>query len=138
MEKELRGRLGRVTAVCLALLGGIFLLSVFYQCPFYTLSGIPCAGCGMTRAFFALIRLDFASAFYWHPGVFPLAGCAGYAVVCCVLGRFDLAKSHRLWGGMGIVMLFIWFLRLPDFFAGSGALPVLERSLGGWLLSVLG
>lgn len=137
MERELYKRLGRVAAVCLGLFGAILLLNLFYRCPFYALSGIPCAGCGMTRAFFALLHLDLASAFHWHPAVFPLAGCAVYAVACCIFGRLDLAKSQRLWGGMGILMLLIWFLRLPGFFSGSGALPVLEYSLGGWLLGWL-
>lgn len=35
-------------------------------CPFYKLLGIPCAGCGMTSAFKALIHLDIAEAFSHH------------------------------------------------------------------------
>jgi hypothetical protein len=31
------------------------------------LIGIPCPGCGLTRATFAFLSLDFKSAFYYHP-----------------------------------------------------------------------
>lgn len=37
------------------------------RCPVYWLTGIPCPGCGMTRAFEALLHLDIAGAFYYHP-----------------------------------------------------------------------
>lgn len=36
-------------------------------CPIKFLTGISCAGCGMTRAFISLLKLDFSSAFYFHP-----------------------------------------------------------------------
>ena len=29
-------------------------------CMFYHITGIPCPGCGMTRAYLAALRLDFA------------------------------------------------------------------------------
>ena len=37
------------------------------QCVFLRLFGIPCPGCGMTRAYLALLRFDFARAFEMHP-----------------------------------------------------------------------
>ncbi len=54
------------------------LIAVFYYrfgCPIRFFTGICCPGCGMTRAVFELLRLDFASAFKMHPLVFllPLA-----------------------------------------------------------------
>ena len=39
-------------------------------CPIKYLSGVSCLGCGMTRACASLLRLDFATAFYYHPMVF--------------------------------------------------------------------
>ena len=43
----------------------------FYKCPFRLITGIPCPGCGMTRAFRALFRGDIEAAFYYHP-MWPL------------------------------------------------------------------
>ncbi len=36
-------------------------------CPIKWLTGISCAGCGMTRAIFYALQLQFGKAFYYHP-----------------------------------------------------------------------
>lgn len=50
-------------------------IAIFYLihgCPIRFFTGIACPGCGMTRALFALSRLDFPLAFEMHPLVFLL------------------------------------------------------------------
>ena len=37
------------------------------NCPIKYVTGISCAGCGMTRAYLSLFKGDFAGAFYSHP-----------------------------------------------------------------------
>lgn len=39
-------------------------------CSFYELTGYPCPGCGMTRAFIAITRLDLAQAFRMNALIF--------------------------------------------------------------------
>ena len=41
-------------------------------CLFELAFGIPCPGCGMTRAALALLQLDFAAAFSYHPMIFAM------------------------------------------------------------------
>lgn len=56
-------------------IGALLVIVAFYAamqlvgitCPIRFLTGISCAGCGMTRAWLALLRLDFSSAFAYHP-----------------------------------------------------------------------
>lgn len=53
-------------------LAGIALLYLLIEslgvtCPIRFLTGISCAGCGMSRAWLSLLRLDLAGAFYYHP-----------------------------------------------------------------------
>lgn len=45
-------------------------------CPVRWLTGISCAGCGMTRAVLWAVRLQFDKAFYYHPlfWMLPLGG----------------------------------------------------------------
>lgn len=56
---------------CSALLAVILLYAVMQRfgitCPIKYLTGISCAGCGMTRAYLALLRFDLAQAFAYHP-----------------------------------------------------------------------
>jgi hypothetical protein len=39
-------------------------------CPMAGILGVPCPGCGLTRASLALVHGDFARAFHFHPLVF--------------------------------------------------------------------
>jgi hypothetical protein len=39
----------------------------FVLCPFRAVTGLPCPGCGMTRAFCSIGHGDFASAFGFNP-----------------------------------------------------------------------
>ncbi len=53
-------------------LAGIALLYLLIEslgvtCPIRFLTGISCAGCGMSRAWLSLLRLDFAGALRFHP-----------------------------------------------------------------------
>lgn len=36
-------------------------------CPILYVTGISCAGCGMSRAWLSLLKLDIAEAFSYHP-----------------------------------------------------------------------
>ena len=50
---------------CLALLIFIF-ASQYYVCPFKYFLNIPCPGCGMTRAFFCILHLNFIGALKYN------------------------------------------------------------------------
>lgn len=51
--------------------GYLLAVAVFYSlqisCVFQRFLGIPCPGCGMTRAMLAVLRLDLNAAFAYHP-----------------------------------------------------------------------
>lgn len=49
----------------------VLILLLFYHCPFHMLFGVPCPGCGMTRALITALKGDFVSAFLYHP-LWPL------------------------------------------------------------------
>ena len=50
-----------------------FVLNRFgITCVFRSFLGIPCPGCGMTRAAIGLLRLDFAGAWCYNPLIFVM------------------------------------------------------------------
>jgi len=78
-------------------------------CPFRALTGLPCPGCGMTRAFLALGRLDFAGVYDQNPLAFPLA----VLIVLYAVGRVPRAlRSGRTANFALLGVLVFWGGRL--------------------------
>ena len=78
-------------------------------CPIVKLTGIPCFGCGMTRAVLCLVKADFAGAWHFHPLVYLLPFCIMAVllvkkmperlvkvIVAVVVGAFILTYLIRL------------------------------------------
>lgn len=89
-------------------------------CPILFLTGISCAGCGMTRAWLSLLRLDFSAAFHYHP-LFWLPA------VILILFLFDkriFKQWYWLWAAL---FLIVYGIRM---FAGQGEVVVFRPSEG--------
>lgn len=63
-RKELWNMLLAVVAVIAVY--GVF-HAVGIGCPIKFVTGISCMGCGMTRAWLSVLRLDIKGAFHYHP-----------------------------------------------------------------------
>lgn len=95
-------------------LKAIAIIGVFYAClmalgvtcPIRALTGISCAGCGMTRAWLALLRLDLRAAWSYHPLFFMPVPAAGIFL-------FRHRLPHKLVQGS---MIFILGLFLAVYF----------------------
>lgn len=62
--KKKGGALAAVLAV-IAVYAAFHILGI--GCPIRWITGISCAGCGMTRAYLSLLHLDIRQAFIYHP-----------------------------------------------------------------------
>ena len=84
MDRKTLQRAGIVAA-----LGGVFALIVWQRlpfCPLASIAGIPCPGCGLTRATLALAHGDVHRAVELHPLVFVLAPLFIAAVLSAAWG----------------------------------------------------
>ena len=61
------------------------------SCPFYQVLGLPCAGCGMTRALLFILSGQFGRAFYINPLSFVIVLFALY----CVIFRYFYVPAQR-------------------------------------------
>lgn len=52
-------------AAIVLLYASFYLLGI--SCPIKFITGVSCAGCGMTRAWLHVFRLDLNAAFHFHP-----------------------------------------------------------------------
>jgi hypothetical protein len=114
----------------------------FPICPSAGLLGIPCPGCGLTRATLALLRGDIAGAYHFHPLVFVLAplyiGVLGIAAWEFIAGPtpnrkpwFDVTSRNATIAAVALLVLVlgVWGARFLGFFGG----PVPVTSFETWL-----
>lgn len=134
------GRLRRAAILGLLTLPAVLAFSVdFPLCPTAGLFGIPCPGCGLTRATAAALSGHFAHAFELHPLVYLVAPV--YVAVLGGLGfsyvrgggdkplgpRMNLAVSV-LAIGLFVLLFVLWMARFLGYFGG----PVEVQTLRSW------
>lgn len=67
-SKMNKKKLTDVLIVISIIVSYVLVMNVLHiTCPIKWLTGISCAGCGMTRAWYAALKLDFVLAFSYHP-----------------------------------------------------------------------
>jgi hypothetical protein len=112
-------------------------------CPTALLFGLPCPGCGLTRATVALLHGDFAAAFRFHPLVIVLAPLFAGAMLKALVdyvrgtsaGTTTTSEARRsFWtrrAGIAtaslllVLVVGVWVLRFAGYFGG----PVPVESL---------
>ncbi len=86
----------------IVLMGGLstllFVLNV-RLCPFFFLFKIPCPGCGFTRAFIALLRLNFLESFQYNLMCIPICIFLATYIFLLILKKeqyvHNLTKKYR-------------------------------------------
>lgn len=110
---------------------GIFLfLLLFYffinklfnfsiPCPIYYITHLYCPGCGITRMFFAILKLDFYQAFRYNPLVFILLILSIiYFILKLILKRFNIniKMTEYIWYILLVIIIVYGILRnIPEF-----------------------
>lgn len=88
-------------------------------CPFRFLTGIPCPGCGMSRAALALVTGHVGAAWAYHPLVFVVIPYLIYLF----LGSEDTLRKRRIKNAVSAVVI-LGFLVLYVLRLASGELAV--------------
>lgn len=87
-------------------------------CPVRHLTGIICPGCGMSRAWLAVLRLDLAAAFRYHPWFWSVPVVALFVLYDC-----EPFQNRRIniWVLAGLLagLVVCYALRLYCFLSGD-------------------
>ncbi len=108
-------------------------------CPLYLLTGIPCPGCGMSRAFLSLLQLDFAGAFRMHPFVYAVAVLFLFFCLDRYIIKKDLSQVLfvlMIITACGMIVFYVW--RMITQFPGDPPMNYYEGSLLCRVLTLLG
>lgn len=101
-----------IKAIIVIILFYFFMNMIFdIGCPILWITGISCAGCGMTRAWISLLHLDFKAAFHYHP-LFWLP--AIMVVVYFLKNKLPKRVLSILSAGAIFLFLLIYILRMSD------------------------
>lgn len=83
------------------------------NCMFKAMFGLPCPGCGMTRACISLLKLDFTKAMHFHP-LFWLPPIAFVAWIA-VKNKSNTAANWIIYGFIAL-MLAVYVVRMVNMF----------------------
>ena len=137
-----------VGASALRVLGAVLpwgILSIFFfvdfpLCPMRHMLGIPCPGCGLTRATESLVVGEIAAALAFHPLVWLILPMVAWMVLrltlvsAGVLRRDSFDPLNKLptwfWVGFVTLMLGVWIARMAG---GLGGHPDPVDPSQGWL-----
>ena len=97
-------------------------------CPFKMATGLPCPGCGLTRASVAFLHGDLSASFHFHPLGAPIV----IALALFALADLWILWHHRAAGGAGSAPSYVVerLMRTPAPWVALGALALV------WLVRV--
>ena len=108
MKKDRKENIKAIIAICIfyLLMGRIGI-----GCPIRFFTGIPCFGCGMTRALFSLLKLDFSTAFHFHPLFFlPIP----YIILLLFKDKISIKIFRNISIFLASIFILVYFMRLLD------------------------
>lgn len=116
---------------------GLILLFIvlvfFYKCPIKIITGIPCPGCGMTRACI-MAFYDIKSAFYMHP-LFPCCFIFAGGIFVKKI-RENISYTHFTYIAIFLLLaVYIW--RMLMFFPSVEPMEYNEKNLLGFIIGMI-
>ena len=112
-ERFRRGLNGLLVLLILGALAYASALLFGWNCPIKYLIGVPCPGCGLSRALAALLRLDFRTAFAVFTRWFSCCR-RSFCTRCLAKSHFFGSKNLErmlLWSAI-VLDIAIWLIRL--------------------------
>ena len=109
------------------------LVVIFYisdiKCLFKYTIGVPCPGCGLTRAWLSFLKMDFDAAFKWH----PLFWIVPVFIIIAVFMKGEVFKNKTantvLWLLMLLLVFGVYSMRMIKLFPDQAPMDYNKQSL---------
>lgn len=116
-------------AVLLAVLLFMAAVGLTVGCPIKRTVGLPCPGCGMTRACLSLLSLNLRAAFYWHPLCFLVVPLGVMFVLKDTATGRRFLNCAPLMAALAAVVILVYLARMALMFPDTPPMQVQENSL---------
>ena len=119
-DKRRLNRIEVITSVAAVVVLYVILESFGVTCPIKYITGISCAGCGMSRAWIALLHFNIHEAFMYHPLFFlpPVV-----VIVMLLKSKINLKFYKIFMFTMAGAFVIVYLYRM---FIGTGDIVVFE------------
>lgn len=84
---------------------------LYSLCPVVLFTGFPCPACGLTRAAFRVLHLDFAGAWQMHPFIYPIIFLAAWFCIQRYIlqkNNMEAMKWYTIILIAGMIVFYIW------------------------------
>lgn len=103
----------RIILYHVTVLGILLFLILVYRCPIYYFFHIPCPGCGITRAYLAVLSLDIDGAFHYHPLFFTVGPTILYVAHRNVMKKKFSYKVEKIYlAVLCVLFLIVYIIRI--------------------------
>ena len=119
-DKRRLNRIEVITSVAAVVVLYVILESFGVTCPIKYITGISCAGCGMSRAWIALLHFNLHEAFMYHPLFFlpPVV-----VIVMLLTSKINIKFYKIFMFTMAGAFVIVYLYRM---FIGTGDIVVFE------------
>jgi len=106
-------------------------------CPFLIVTGLPCAGCGLTRALLCILTGQWARAYALNPAAFTWAAWGIYFAVCRYLLGRKSKWTLRLLGVVCVITLAVYCYRMATQFPGNPPMTYYRNNILSQILKIM-
>lgn len=105
-------------------------------CLLKKVSGIPCPGCGMTRAIFSFLKFNIKEAFFYHP-LFLLPFIWTVVTIVFYIKKIDKSRYFLFLVITIIIFISTWILRLYIYFPDGEPMKYYDDSVIGNMIKFI-
>ena len=107
------------------------------SCMFASTTGIPCPGCGGTRAFVSLLQADIANSLHYHPMLIPSIIIICIYVYIWLTNELIPRKMEATLLTYTVVMIAVYVVRMITMFPRSEPMTFNEQAVIPRLITLL-